>query len=145
MFEKNEPDLNNQLDRLGEQMVRNSALTPQEIDDQITAAFLYTRVRANIAAQQQRSSPWLAIIELGRYAMLALSVVVLALFSLYWSMSRYNARPNNLAAINTFSRQAPALVCTACKEDAITGSGCSVSNFETLTSIFIRDEQGEKR
>ncbi|HEY6189511.1 MAG TPA: hypothetical protein VIW80_17800 [Pyrinomonadaceae bacterium] len=80
-------ELEERLDRAGRALVRASAsASEREADAVASAPFLYTRVRARIAAERERREAgerWLALSIVMRRAVLAMSLVAVVSLSVF--------------------------------------------------------------
>jgi hypothetical protein len=100
MFKKNR-QRNEELDRLGKTVLRFAAASEEDTEAAASSPFLFTRVRAAIAAEQrlqEESGSWLSMILVARRAVPAMALVAtLAAILTVWS-----ARP----AVNGTQAQA---------------------------------------
>lgn len=88
MFKKNS-QRNEELDRLGKVVLRSAAARDEETEAAASSPFLFTRVRAAIAAEQklqEESGSWLSMILVARRAVPAMALVAtLAAVLTVWS------------------------------------------------------------
>lgn len=87
---KGEPD--ERLERFGRAVVRASALANEaEAEAAAASPFLYTRLRARIAAEEERRAgggeTWLALLGVVWRSVPAMALVALVAFVLFWTSS----------------------------------------------------------
>jgi len=89
MFKVNS-QMNQELDRVGRQLLLASASTEEEIEATAASPFLYTRLRAAIAEEERRreeNGSWLSMLFVARRAVPAMALTaVLAAVLTVWSM-----------------------------------------------------------
>jgi hypothetical protein len=82
--------MNQELDRVGRQVLLAAASTEEEIDATAASPFLYTRLRAAIADEERRreeNGSWLSMLFVARRAVPAMALTaVLAAVLTVWSM-----------------------------------------------------------
>ena len=76
MFGKN-PQNDEQLDRLGELVLRAAAADEQEIETASTAPFLFTRIRARIAEGREESTGWQSLPLIAWRAIPAMALIAM--------------------------------------------------------------------
>lgn len=88
MFKTNS-QRNEELDRIGKMILRSSAARDEDTEAAASSPFLFTRVRAAIAAEQrlqEESGSWLSMILVARRAVPAMALVAtLAAILTVWS------------------------------------------------------------
>ncbi|HSQ25409.1 MAG TPA: hypothetical protein VLN44_13380 [Pyrinomonadaceae bacterium] len=88
MFKANS-QRNEELDRIGKMVLRSAAAREEDIEAAASSPFLFTRVRAAIAAeqrQQEEAGGWLSMILVARRAVPAMALVaILAALLTVWS------------------------------------------------------------
>lgn len=96
MFKTNS-QRNEELDRLGEIVLRSAAAREEDTEAAASSPFLFTRVRAAIAAEermQEEAGSWLSMILVARRAVPAMALVaILAAILTVWSAGPLNGTP----------------------------------------------------
>jgi hypothetical protein len=83
---KMRPEQDGRLDRIGREMLRASAANEAEANAVASSPYLYTRLRARIAAERERregAQRWIVFFVLMRRAVLAMSLVAVISLSLF--------------------------------------------------------------
>jgi hypothetical protein len=83
---KARPEEGERLDRIGREIVRASAANEAEANDVASSPYLYTRLRARIAAERERregAQRWIALFALMRRAAAVMSLVAVISLSLF--------------------------------------------------------------
>ncbi len=78
--------LDEQLDRLGREIVRTSAKNEMEAESAAASPFLYARVRARIAAERKRREAgenWLSLLTVARRAVPAMALSAVIAFGVF--------------------------------------------------------------
>ncbi|HVF87220.1 MAG TPA: hypothetical protein VM866_06510 [Pyrinomonadaceae bacterium] len=78
--------LDEQLDRLGRELVRTSANNETEVESAAASPFLYARVRARIAAERRRREAgenWLSLLTVARRAVPAMALSAAIAFGVF--------------------------------------------------------------
>lgn len=88
MFKANS-QRNEKLDRIGKMVLRSAAAREEDIEAAASSPFLFTRVRAAIAAEQrlqEEAGGWLSMVLVARHAVPAMALVaILAALLTVWS------------------------------------------------------------
>lgn len=88
MFKVNK-DRNEELDRVGKNILRSAAASEEDFEAAANSPFLFTRIRAAVASQQQSqedSGGWLSMFLVARKAVPAMALVAtLAAVLTFWS------------------------------------------------------------
>jgi hypothetical protein len=145
MFKRNhhhEPDA--RLDLLGREIVRASGSNDTEAEAVATSPFLYTRLRARIAAERERreaSGSWLTLLVMRR-AVLAMSLVAFMSLGLLWFASS-NAT-TTAQSFNTFSDASFFDERNAEVERVVFAERGAFSNDDVLATIVNEDQEASK-
>ena len=143
-WKKRETIPDERLDRVAREMTR--AAIAEDAEDAVSSPFLYSRLRARIADEQERrTSPtnaWGAMLAAARLAIPALVIIAIAVTAIFW-ITEAGARPRNIVNIDMpemgYGGIAPLQACSVSDS-----TGCNVSTDEVIANLF-REERQELR
>jgi hypothetical protein len=140
----NESDKRDRVDQIGREALRGSRMSDEELDQAVSGAFFFARIRARIAAEQERrgtgeASWWLGLLNAWRplagMAGLAIVAATLFLFSATGGSSNNNTQINSDDALAIGEPGFERIVFT---------DGETLSNDEVLATIM-KDETEVRR
>lgn len=145
MFKRNHHhELDAHLDRMGREIVRASVSNDTEAEAAATSPFLYTRLRARIAAERERreaSGSWLTLLVMRR-AVLAMSLVAFMSLGLLWFTS--NNVTTTAQSFNSLSDAAFFDERNAEVERVVFAERGTFSNDDVLATIVNEDQEASK-
>jgi hypothetical protein len=130
------------LDRVGRELVRASTSDEVEVEAAASSAFLYTRTRARINAELERRSEresWLAVLGIVWRAVPAMALV--AVFALVMFVSVNLNRPAAVAS-NDYTLLSPS---STEVENVVFADSRNMSRDDVLETIMNEDEQEASR
>ncbi|HEY0077233.1 MAG TPA: hypothetical protein VGB73_01195 [Pyrinomonadaceae bacterium] len=139
----NESERDERLDLIGRVLLRASARNESEAEAAASSPFLYTRVRARIAAERERREAgegWLALLSVAWRSVPALALVAVFAFVLFWF-----ALPNGQSPTVAFSDEALLGEREAGIEHVVFAERNALSSDEVLASILNEDETEASR
>ena len=144
MFWKNRSKTTDEPGPLEREIVRAAAMNDEEADAAAGSPFLYSRIRARIAAEQtRRADPingWFATMFAAWRAIPAMSIIAIAAAATFWFAGAGEPRVNNpnvpMPEMGT-GGIAPVQAC-AISDNA----GCNVSTDEVIAALF--NEEGQE-
>jgi hypothetical protein len=128
------------LDRLGREALRAAAMKPEEADGIASSPFLFARIRASVAAEQnRRDAPYdrLTMLAARRAIPAMLLIAVVSALALWLAETR--------PAGSSLETIAQASACSVTTKEVIASEGCLITDEEVLATIVNRDEQGMQR
>jgi hypothetical protein len=128
------------LDRLGRDLLRASAMKPEESDEAASSPFLFARIRAGVAAEQsRRAAPYdrLTLLAARRAIPVMLLIAVVSALAL-----RLAATGPGSAGLETI---AEASACSVTTREVVASEGCVITDEEVLATIISRDARGLPR
>ena len=131
-----------QLDRMGQEIVRAVASNEAEGEAVAAAPFLYARLRSRINAereQREEGERWLTMLKVVWRAIPAMAMVAILAVALLLS-ANFGARPSEVASVEELLDTQSAGVETVVFED-----NRSLSSDEVLATILNEDEQEASR
>ncbi len=131
-----------QLDRMGQEIVRAVASNEAEGEAVAAAPFLYARLRSRINAereQREEGERWLTMLKVVWRAIPAMAMVAILAVALLLS-ANFGARPSEVASVEELLDTQGAGVETVVFED-----NRSLSSDEVLATILNEDEQEASR
>ena len=131
------------LDRLGRRLVRASASSDAEAEAVAASPFLYTRLRARIAAERERleeGERWLAMLGVVWRAVPAMALVALFAFGMFWF-----ANPSVTPSPAGYIDEAVLGAREAGIERVVFADRQSLSSDEVLASILNAEEREVSR
>lgn len=132
-----------QLDRLGREIVRASATNEQEAEEAATSPFLYTRLSSRIAeerARREAGESWLSMLSV-----VWRTVPAMALAAIFALILFFSATTDTTRAPASFSDEALLGTRDAGVEQVVFADTQALSSDEVLTTILDADEQGASR
>lgn len=135
MFNRTPSKSNERLDRVGRVLLRTAALGEGEVEEASSSPFLYARVRARIAAEQERRTAgenWLSLLAVARRAVPAMTLSAVIAFSAFWLGGANTSLPADGDALIA-AGEAPI-------DSVLMPGGETVSNDEILDTILSSDE-----
>ena len=130
------------LDRIGRELVRASASPETEAEASASSPFLYTRIRARIAAERERRAEkesWLALLGVVWRAVPAMALV--AVFALVMFISASFNRQPSIASNDYALLGAP----STGVENVVFADSRTMSSDDVLETIMSEDEQEASR
>jgi hypothetical protein len=128
------------LDRLGRDLLRASAMKPEEADEAASSPFLLARIRAGVAAEQKRrAAPYGPLTLLA--ARRAIPVMILIAVVSAVSLLLATAGPGSAS----FETIAEASACSVTTREVVASEGCAMTDEEVLATIVSRDARGLPR
>jgi len=131
-----------QLDRMGQEIVRAVASNEAEGEAVAAAPFLYARLRSRINAereQREEGERWLTMLKVVWRAIPAMAMVAILAVALLLS-ANFGARPSEVASVEELLDTQGAGV-----ETVVFGDNRSLSSDEVLATILNEDEQETSR
>jgi hypothetical protein len=131
-----------ELDRVGRELVRASTSNEAEVEAAASSAFLYTRTKARINAELERRTEresWLAALGIVWRAVPAMALV--AVFALVMFVSVNLNRPTAVAS-NDYTLLSPS---STEVENVVFADSRNMSSDEVLATIMSEDEQEASR
>lgn len=139
---KRDSESGEQLDQLGREIVRVSAMNEAEGELAAASPFLYTRLRSRIAAergQREEGEGWLTMLGVVWRAIPAMALIAIFAVALFIS-ANFGARSSGMIADEGFLDPADAGI-----ENVVYADNRSLSNDEVLATILNEDEQEASR
>lgn len=136
------------LDRIGQILIRANALSDQEADAAVSSPFIFGRIKARIAGNEVQNdvSVLRRILSASQFAVPAMAIMTVAVVVLYWfSLAKGEAAniTNDPLIVHPEFAIIPKASASACymsiKEQ------CSLSSDEALTMIFNQKEMEGQR
>jgi hypothetical protein len=135
-----------QLERLARDIVRASAANDAEAETVATSPFLYTRLRARIAAEQERraggTETWRTLLGVVWRSVPAMALVALLTFILFWTSNFGNA---TTASPGVLSDEALLDTRDAGIESVVFAERRDISSDDVLATILQEDEREVSR
>lgn len=131
-----------QLDRVGRELVRASASHETEAEASASSPFLYTRIRARIAAEQERRAEkesWLAMLGVVWRAVPAMALIAIFALVMFVSAS-FNKQPSVASNDYTILGASNTGV-----ENVVFADSRNMSSDDVLATIMSEDEQEASR
>jgi hypothetical protein len=122
------------LDRLGREALRASAMAPEEADEAASSPFLFARIRASVAAEQdRRAAPYMTLLAARRAIPIMLLIALASAIALWLAA--------NGPASTNFETIAEASACSVTTRDVVASEGCFITDEEVLATIVRRGGQ----
>jgi hypothetical protein len=137
---------NEHLDQLAKAATRAGGISGDEAEQIGSSPFLHTRLRARIAAEQQKragqGSGWLATLFVASRAIVALLLVTIAAASAFWA-TRSNAAAGKAPEVSRADDINRIVVGGACALSST--EQCAISTEEVLATMFTPGHGNEER
>lgn len=146
----NSKDHQEQMDEAGRAVLRAAAITQREAETAVSSPFLYAKIRARIAEENQKENRTLSILDIFKRAIPALAFIAIMTTLAFWfTPKNITTNPpvsNNIMPnldepefhINSTPTNAPLTACSiASKEE------CAVST-KDVVAILMHNSEGKK-
>jgi hypothetical protein len=131
----NTPNSDELLDRLGQELTRARVASEEEIEAAATSPFLFTRVRACVAAERERREAgdgWLALFAIFRRSVPAMALVAALTFALFlFALLGTSQNPVSNSPEDAFLDSDSTVV-----ENVVFAESRQLSNDEVLTRVL---------
>jgi hypothetical protein len=141
-----EPSADASLDQLGEKLVRAAQMSAPEVAETVAAPFLYTRIRARIAAEQKRiadreRSVWWAVLRTAERPLMGMALMAAVAVSLFWFAAMAGSAGTDFSLSSDFLATGGG---SSFERIVFTDQGAP-SNDEVLTTLVNQNESDVQR
>jgi len=145
MLSRKKHDAQEELDRIGREVLRVAAMSDEESDEAVSSPFLLARLRARIAAENERremgTTAWLSLIPVLRRAIPIMILVTLSAVGASWYIQSVRSGEQPATNIGLYpdprgERMAPISACAISTKDE-----CSISTEEVLATLVNGERQ----
>ena len=139
---KKDRGLDEQLDRVGREIVRASAANEQEAEAAASSPFLYARLRTRISAERERleaGESWLAWLGVVWRAAPMMALVAFFAFALFWFVSLRATSPGSFSVESLLDTRDAGI------EHVVFADRQPLSSDEVLATILNEDEREATR